>query len=316
MAEIVRSLVIPVYRNEDNLPELLSFLRKLNGKIDGLEIVFVIDGSPDGCFDRLANELPCQPYPSQLILLSRNFGAFAAIRRGLEEARGSYFAVMAADLQEPEHLVIDFFKLLDAGNVDVVMGKRTDRDDPWLSALLSGVFWSMYRRFVIPDVPDGGVDVFACNEKVRDALMRLEEINSSLIGQLFWVGFRREFVAYKRQGRKAGKSAWNFRRKLRYMLDSVFSFSDLPILMFLWIGGVGILSSVMISLIVIVARLMSLISIPGYTPIVLSIYFMGSLLLLGQGLIGSYVWRCNENTKRRPITLVSIRKTFMPEDEV
>jgi len=315
MSDVVHSLIIPVYKNEENISGLLRALQDLQSRITGFEVVFVVDGSPDRSYELLLEELPQQPFSSQLILLSRNFGSFAAIRRGLEEAKGEFFAVMAADLQEPPHLITDFFEKLDKEDDDIVIGIRAKRDDPFLASLMSRVFWLCYRKFVIPDVPDGGVDVFACNTKVRKSLLQLEEINSSLIGQLFWVGFRRGFVTYKRQKRAHGKSAWSFRRKLHYMLDSVFAFSDLPILMFLWIGGFGIVTSLLVSLIVIVSRMLSIISVPGYAPIILSIYFMGSLLLLGQGIIGSYVWRCNENTKRRPVTLVAERNAFSAHEQ-
>jgi len=270
----------------------------------------VVDGSPDNCFKLLKSQLSDQHFASQLILLSRNFGSFAAIRRGLEVARGECFAVMAADLQEPPELIGEFFSMLDEGHHDIAIGMRGKRDDPRLTHLFSKAFWSFYRRFVIRDVPDGGVDVFACNAKVRQSLLLLEETNSSLIGQLFWVGFSRGFVPYERRKREHGTSAWNFSRKFRYMLDSIFAFSDLPILLFLWLGGFGILTSLSVSLIVIVSWMLSLINVPGYVPTILSIYFIGSLLILGQGIIGSYVWRCNENTKKRPITLIQEQHSF------
>ncbi|MDQ6997972.1 MAG: glycosyltransferase family 2 protein [Mariprofundus sp.] len=310
MRKPVHSLIIPVYKNEENIPALLVALGNLNQKIENFEVVFVVDGSPDHSYAMLLEQLSSQPYMSQLILLSRNFGSFAAIRRGLEVARGELFAVMAADLQEPPELIVEFFALLAEGQHDVAVGVRAKRDDPSLTKLLSKLFWTFYRRLVISDVPDGGVDVFACNDKVRSSLLMLEESNSSLIGQLFWVGFRRGFVKYERQKRELGQSAWNFSRKLRYMLDSVFAFSDLPILMFLWVGGFGIVISFLVSLVVTISWMLSLITVPGYAPIILSIYFIGSLLILGQGIIGSYVWRCNENTKKRPITLLQEKHQF------
>jgi len=315
MTSPIHSLIIPVYKNEENIPSLLEALSSLNNKIENFEVVFVVDGSPDASYELLLKQLPAQPFASQLIHLSKNFGSFAAIRRGLEEAKGDLFAVMAADLQEPPELIIDFFRVLDEGEFDIAVGERGERNDPPLTTFLSKTFWSFYRRFVIKGVPDGGVDVFACNQSVRKALLMLEEINSSLIGQLFWVGFKRKFVTYDRQKREHGTSAWNLSRKIRYMFDSVFAFSDLPILMFLWLGGFGIATSILVSLIVIVSWMFSIITVPGYAPIILSIYFMGSLLILGQGIIGSYVWRCNENTKRRPITLVHEKHSFEPGKE-
>ncbi len=121
---------------------------------------------------------------------SRNFGSFAAIQTGMALARGSYIAVMAADLQEPPELLIEFLRRLAGGQVDVVAGQRVTREDR--GAWLSNVYWSLYRRFVLPEIPPAGVDVFACSAPVRDVICSLEAVHTSLVAQLFWVGFRRE----------------------------------------------------------------------------------------------------------------------------
>jgi polyisoprenyl-phosphate glycosyltransferase len=126
---------------------------------------------------------------------------------------------MAADLQNPLKTIIEFFSVLASEQVDIVVGARESRGDPGLSQVF---FWSVYRKFIIPDLPPGGVDIFGCNAMVRDALCRLPEISSSLIGLLFWIGFRRKFILYQRRPRPFGKSAWGFARKLRYMLDSMY----------------------------------------------------------------------------------------------
>ena len=185
---------------------------------------------------------------------SRNFGSFSAIRTGMELATGEHIAAMAADLQEPPELIVQFFEILGSGRADVVFGNAPAAAIP-ADAALSNIFWSAYRKFVLPDMPKGGVDIFACNRAVRDAVLSIEEPNSSLVAQLFWVGFRREFVDYQRQPRLHGKSAWNFSRRMRYMMDSVFSFSDLPIMLVLWLGAVGCAISLLLAIVTIVGKL-------------------------------------------------------------
>ena len=123
----MNSLVIPVYRNEANLDRLLAELVKLAGRLPQLEVVFVVDGSPDRCLQILRERLPALPLRTQLLSLSRNFGSFAAIAAGLERARGGTMAVMAADLQEPPELILQFFEVLDAGRADIVFGVRGRR---------------------------------------------------------------------------------------------------------------------------------------------------------------------------------------------
>lgn len=300
------SLIVPVYKSSPNIVPLVAALSRLNENLAGeFEAVLVVDGSPDDSYLQLSRLLPAAPFRSQLLLLSRNFGSFSAIRAGLEAARGNHFAVMAADLQEPPELVLAFDRQLRDGDTDIVLGLRAARDDPWLSKLMSTTFWALYRRFVLPDVPPGGVDAFACNTQVRDQILTLAENHSSLVGLLLWVGFRRSFVPYARRAREAGKSAWSMRKKLAYLLDSVFSFTDLPIRILTRIGSLGLLLSLVFVALVIYARLTESIDVPGYAATVITITFFGALNCLGLGIIGSYVWRTYENTKGRPNYIVA-----------
>lgn len=298
------SLVIPVYRNEESLPDLLDAVQDLSDQLGGaMEVVFVVDGSPDRCHEILSMRLPGCAFRSQLVLLARNFGAFPAIRAGLEVGQGDYFAVMAADLQEPPELVLQMNSILKADEADVVVGVRTARMEPWHTRLSSQVFWAMYRRYVVPEMPPGGVDMFGCNRIFRDALLKLEERHSSLVAQIFWLGFRRKQVSYVRQARQHGQSAWTLRKKINYLMDSVFAFSDLPIRLLIRGGAMGIFGSLLVGLMVVIARLSGAIQVPGYSMIVVMIVFFGALNLLSLGIVGSYAWRAYENTKARPLTV-------------
>lgn len=303
--EIKYSIVIPVYNNEASLPELLaeitSTYERFQAKLPGrLEVVFVIDGSPDRSYEVLQLRLPDVSFPTQIIRHSRNFGAFAGVRTGLSHARGEFCAVMAADLQDPAEAIFEFFHTLTHEPYDVVVGARGTRDDPFSSRLFSNLFWGFYRRTIQKEIPEGGVDIFACNRVFRDELLKLKESNSSLIGLIFWLGYRRKSVVYQRRLRTHGKSAWTFRKKFRYLSDSIFSFSDLPIRILTGAGAVGLLISLFFGLLVIFARIQGSVSVPGYAATVLIILFFSALNLFGLGIIGSYIWRAYENTKQRP----------------
>ena len=300
------SLIIPVYKNEENIGPLVA---ALNSVIDGtdkaIEVIFVIDGSPDHSGLMLQQARDTFHFPSNIIFHSRNFGSFAAIRTGMLHAASDKIAVMAADLQEPPELILEFFEILENDEADVVFGQRTKRGDSLVRDLLSNLFWSLYRKMVIRDVPKGGVDVFACNRMAMEAVLSIEEPNSSLLAQLFWIGFRRKFVPYERRKREHGTSAWGFSRRMRYMMDSVFSFSDFPIIFVLWVGVAGCLLSFGFGLVVVAARLLGFITLPGYAGLAVLITFSTSLTLAVQGIIGSYLWRTFENTKRRPLSIIS-----------
>ena len=305
------SLVIPVYRNAGNLAALLEALNKLDKQVGGdMEVVFVVDGSPDDSLQILARALPHTGFRSQLLSLSRNFGAFSAIRAGLEAGAGECLAVMTADLQEPPELVATFYQKLNSGEVDVVIGVRAARADPLLSRCMSALFWMIYRRFVQPEIPPGGVDVFGCTRDVRDHLLRLPESNSSLVAQLFWVGFRRTQVPYERREREVGRSAWTMAKKFRYLADSVFAFSDLPIRVLFRVGVLALSVSVIMLIVVVLWKIYGAIPVPGYAATVTLVMFFGALNCLGLGIVGGYVWRTFENTKTRPNYIVARRERF------
>jgi glycosyltransferase involved in cell wall biosynthesis len=311
MGAVMYSVVIPVYCNQESLPDLIDALKGIDAALDGnVEAVFVVDGSPDQSFPTLRQLLPHASFASQLVLLSRNFGSFAAIRCGLQAARGDYFAVLAADLQEPPELMVEFFHRLARDEADVMIGTRDSRDDPALTRFLSKTFWALYRRLINPEIPRGGVDVFACNREFRNQLLQLDEGHSSLIGLLFWLGFRRGSVSYKRRARKHGASAWTFRRKLTYMLDSIFAFSDLPVRLLLFVGVVGMSVSTLFGATVLVLRLFGQFDVPGYAATITAILFFGGLNALGLGVIGAYVWRAYANTQRRPLAVVMRSESF------
>jgi polyisoprenyl-phosphate glycosyltransferase len=311
---MVCSLIVPVYGNEDSIHDLLGAVERMNARLDGrLEAVFVVDGSPDKSAELLQALLPDQTFGSRLVLLSRNFGSFAAIRAGLQHATGDVFAVMAADLQEPPELALEFFRLLAGDQCDVVVGTRQDRDDPLLSRLSARLFWGVYRRLVVPSMPAGGVDIFGCNRAFRDTLVSCEEANGSLVALLFWLGFRRQEVAYTRLPRLRGTSGWTLAKKVRYLMDSVFAFTDLPVRLLMMFGGAGLAVSVSLGLVTMFARLADLFSVPGYAATILVVLFFGGINALGLGLIGSYVWRGYENTKRRPLTITLRELTYAGE---
>lgn len=306
----ILSIVIPVYRNEGSIPELLSELggvcaevRRRYGRES--EVVLVVDGSPDGSAGLLRGMLPGVGFASRLALHSRNFGSFQAIRTGLGLARGDYSAVIAADLQEPPELVLRFLEAMVGGGSEVVVGCRETRDDPWASRLASETFWRLYRWLVNREVSEKGVDVFGCTRGFRERLLEFPECNTSLIGQIYWLGFRRAEVTYQRLRRRHGKSGWTLRKKVDYLLDSVFAFTDLPVRLLGFFGLLGTAMSLLLGAVVFTAKVVGNVPVPGYAATVLTVIFFGGLNSLGLSVVGAYAWRAYENTKRRPLSVVA-----------
>lgn len=305
------SVVVPVYGNEATVETVVDRLTAVAEKLDGpMEVVFVIDGSPDRSELVLGRVLPRALIASQLVVHSRNFGSFPAIRTGMAAARGQYIGVMAADLQEPPELLASFFEQLASGDYDIAVGRRESREDPALSSVMSRAFWALYRRVINPEIPPGGVDVFGCTAEVAARVLALDEAHSSLVGLLYWVGYRRVEVPYSRVEREHGTSGWSFRKKVRYLLDSVFSFTDLPVAVLTGVGVAGMILTVVASLAVFVGWLSDSVDVSGYTPLMLAILLSTFTLLYGLGVVGSYVWRTYENSKGRPTSIVMSHETF------
>ena len=145
-------------------------------------------------------------------------------------------------------------------------------------------------------------------------LLALQESNTTLVGLILWMGFRRAEIPYARRARRHGKSAWSFWRRFRYLLDSTFAFSDLPIRVLSFAGAMGMSLSVILMGVVLISKLTHKIEVPGYTATVLTVMFFGGLNALGLGLIGEYVWRTFQNTKGRPSYIVAQRKQFQKKD--
>lgn len=310
------SVVIPVYRNRETLPELVRRLEGISDRLGGrMEAIFVIDGSPDDSGAVLRILLDGSPLHARLVWHSRNFGAFAAVRTGLAAAQGQYMVVMAADLQEPAELTISFYEALVTGEYDVAVGVRRARHDPRASRMGASWFWSIYCRWVQPEMPRGGIDVFACTREVRDAVQALRESNSSLVGLLIWLGYRRLEIPYDRVARAHGRSGWTLRKKARYLLDSVYSFTDLPINLLLAVGVTGTLASTAGGLVVFLGWALTGTRVAGYTPIMLTLLVMGSLTLSGLGVVGSYVWRTYENSKQRPHAVTMHSESFHDRED-
>ena len=144
----------------------------------------------------------------------------------------------------------------------------------------------------------------------RSASSRSRRPHSSLIGLLYWIGFRRKTFPYHRQPRHSGRSGWTFRRKLRYLFDSIYAFTDLPIILLQVLGFLGVVLSFLIGVVVFVAWLIGAVRQPGYTPLMIVIAGSTSAMLLAMGVVGSYVWRAYENSKNRPLELVATHEIF------
>ena len=300
------AVVIPIYKSEDHLPGLIEYITRIDSKIPGgVTATFVIDGSPQNERTILPMMLSTIPFPLQIIRLSRNFAVGPALHAALTNSAGCASVVFGADLQEPHELFVTFAEKILTKNVDVTLGQRISRADPFLMRAFSNFYWWVNRTFLNNDTPKGGFDVFGLSRRAREALIALPELNTNIASQLQWIGFDREYVPFHRVARQSGKSSWTMKKKIKLFADSIFGFSGAPITVIFLIGLFSVIGFGFLSAVTIIASLLGWISLPGYTTLVLLGAIGHSATLLACGIIGGYIVRAFENSKGRPRFIIA-----------
>lgn len=294
------SIVIPVYFNEDNLIPLYEDIKKkIIDVIDyDYEIVMVNDGSKDNSYDVMLS-LAEQDKNIKCISLSRNFGSHAAILCGLANCTGDCAAVKAADLQEPTELILEMVDSWKQGN-NVVLAVRSDRQEGKEQTMFANLYYWLTRKTALPEMPQGGFDVYLLDKKVISVLMQLDEKNSALTGQILWSGFKTSKVYYTRLKREIGTSRWTLKKKIRLVSDTLFSFSTLPITAVSVIGTLSCVGAVVWAIVVFVFKLLGQIEVSGWTTIFMFNLFSFGIIMLTLGILGSYLWRTFDASRNRP----------------
>ena len=294
------SLVIPVYYNAENLMPLYDDIK--NKLLDHTEyeweIVMVDDGSKDDSYE-VMKQLSEEDHRIKVYSLSRNFGSHAAILCGLSKCTGDCAAVKAADLQEPTELVLEMVKSWEAGN-NVVLAVKEGRQEAKSQTMFSSLYYWLTRKVALPNMPSGGFDVYLLDRKVIEVLMRLDEKNSALTGQILWSGFKTAHVYYTRLQREIGTSKWTLKKKIRLVSDTLFSFSTLPITIVSMIGTVSCIGAFLWAILVFVLRVLGRINVSGWTTLFIFNLFSFGITMLTLGLLGGYLWRTFDASRNRP----------------
>lgn len=293
------SIVVPVYWNSDTLEMLYEDMKaKILDKLGDYEIVFVDDGSGDNSWE-IMNKIRERDKNVVCTRLSRNFGEHAALLAGLSVCTGDCAVTKQADLQEDSTLILDMYESWKRGN-KVVLAIRRSRDEGAVKKFFAGMYYRIVRKLINKDMPKGGCDCYLVDRQVIEVLEKMDEKNSSLTLQVMWLGFRSEKIYFDRKNREVGKSRWTFSKKFKLVVDSMMSFTYVP-LRFMEVTGVlfGLFAIIgMIS--VIHEKLAEGTPILGYASLMCVLLFSSGLTLLMVGIIGEYVWRALEESRNRP----------------
>lgn len=294
------SIVIPVYYNEDTLMDLYHDMRdKILGKLEAYELVFVDDGSGDHSW-KIMNEIKQLDAENvRLVKLSRNFGEHAALLAGLSVCTGDCAVTKQADLQEDSTLILEMFERWKAGN-KVVLAVRKSRDESRVKVFFANLYYAMVRRFVNKNMPVGGCDCYLIDRKVIEVLERLDEKNSSLTLQVLWAGFRTDMVYFDRKDREKGKSRWTLAKKFKLVMDSMMSFSYMPIRFMTYIGVLFDVFALVLLISVLVEFFTKGVPMTGWSSLMCVILLSAGLILSMLGILGEYLWRTLDASRTRP----------------
>jgi len=294
------SLVIAVYHNEGAISKTHEKIREVFSSQmpeHEYEIVFVDDGSKDGSLKEIL-EARSSDSRVKAITFTRNFGQMSAMLAGFKEASGDAIINISADLQDPIDLIPQMVEKWKNGG-EIVICFRTHREDPLLAQVTSHLAYGLLRM-AVPQIPPGGFDFVLMDRKAMDAFNSIDVRHRFFQGDLLWTGYRTCFIPYVRQKRRIGKSQYNLRKKFNNFLDGVLDASYLPIR---FISLAGIVTSglgLLYALSIVYSWFLGKTPFNGWAPIMILILLVGGLIMVMLGVIGEYVWRINEEVRKRP----------------
>jgi glycosyltransferase involved in cell wall biosynthesis len=301
---MIISIVIPVYMNADGLKDLANELvareREFTELGSQLQVVFVVDGSPDNSLEILLDlrKVRSLPQDSKVVKLSRNFGQISALLAGLEVADGECMICYSADMQDPSKLFLNMYEHFRDGN-EVVIATRESRSDGFIWDMTSKFGYALLRREV-PNIPKGGFDFFLIGRKARKVLMERAGSKRFLQADILHLGFQPVLIGYPRLKRKYGKSGYSFRRRLEVFVDAFYDSSDLPIKVATRFGFTLSICGFLSTLFILFSYFRGDSPFNGFAAIASAILILGGLQLGLIGIIGEYIYRIYDISRNRP----------------
>lgn len=310
------SIVIPVYNEEGILPELYDRLTKVGETLgQTYELIFVNDGSKDRSREILS-DVCSQDDRVKTIHFSRNFGHQIAITAGLDHASGDAVVVIDGDLQDPPEVIPQLVKKWQEG-YEVVYATRESREgDGLFKKLTAAIFYRLLGSFTRIEIPKDTGDFRLMSRRAVLELRTLKEKARFVRGLVSWIGFRQTGITFARDRRLAGETKYPFRKMLRFALDAMTSFSQVPLQMATYLGF--IISIVCFGYIVyaILLKLLTDAPVLGWASLVVAMLFLGGIQLITLGIIGEYVGRIYEEVKARPLYIIEELTGFRHGSEV
>src|SRR3989338_329346 len=303
------SVVIPLLNEEKTLPALCDRLVCVLKNLNRHEVIFVDDGSTDKTTGIIEEIIQKNLLQTKLITFSRNFGHQSAVSAGLEHSSGEVVVIMDGDLQDPPEIIPSLIQKWKEG-YNIVYAIRTKRKENMIKRLLYSGFYRVLQKMADVDIPLDAGDFSLMDRSVVDAIVRLPEKNRFIRGLRSWTGFSSIGVVYERDERVAGKTKYTLRKLFHLAFDGITGFSTFPLKLSEYIGFSMTILSFFSGISIIILWLTVGIAVPGWTSLVLVLFFLGGIQLFVLGVMGEYVGRIYIEVQNRPVYIIKKKIGF------
>jgi polyisoprenyl-phosphate glycosyltransferase len=296
------SFIVPIYNEEEIIPELYRRLSAVMNRMDGLvELILINDGSRDRSLQLLRDLHQKDPRICYLSF-ARNFGHQIAVTAGLNFVRGQVIVILDADLQDPPELIPDMVEKWRQG-YQVVYAQRTQRQkEGWFKRFTAYLFYRILKKLADVEIPTDTGDFCLMDRQIVDILNSMPERNRYIRGLRSWVGFQQTAIQFERNPRFAGEVKYTFSKSLALAINGLVSFSIVPLRLSTYLGLIAAAAAIFMALLVLYWRLFVPHSpLTGFTIILMAIFFLGSVQLVSVGILGEYIGRIYEEVKARPL---------------
>lgn len=304
-SSVLISLIVPVFNEREVLkPFFDRTIPVLEGLNHQWEIICINDGSVDGSLDALKT-FHKQDKRIKIISLSRNFGKEVALSAGLDAAKGDAVIPIDADLQDPPELIPELINHWQQGKRVVLAVRKKRGKEGFVRKVLSRGFYRLFNAVSsVKMTPDAG-DFRLLDRRVVDVVKSMHERTRMMKGLFAWPGFESHIVYFDREERICGKSQFNFASLWKLAWDGLVSFSTLPLVLWIYMGGFVSLCAVGYAGFIAVRTLIFGVDVPGYASLMTAVLFLGGMQLLSLGIIGLYLHKIFKETKQRPLYVIA-----------
>lgn len=306
------SIITPAYNESENLPVLYERIRTVldNDALD-FEWIIIDDHSNDGTYETVA-AIKAEDSRVRAFRFSKNFGSHQAIRCGLDQCQGDAAIILAADLQDPPETIPQLLSKMEEGG-DIVWAVRKKRDGVQKrSVMLSNAFYRIMRKTTRLQIPPSGADFFLLRRNVIDVINQCRENNVNILFLISWVGFRQNQIFYTKESRLHGESGWTLRKKVKLAMDSMVSFSSVPLRIMSTLGVATSLVGFLYALYVVINNILGA-PLTGWSSLMVAILLSSGVLMIMSGMLGEYIWRIFDQSKGRPGFIIE-HQTDLPEE--